>query len=522
MKPGVIIPFVLLFIVVVHGQWPYNPYKRTYGAIWPLPQEIQTSSKVWSINPESFKIVSDYQCDITTDAINRYIKRLFPIAHERLSHPTENVLEALYIIVQIICPIDFPSLKMDESYKLDVTRKTAVLKANEVWGALRGLESFSHMVYYNKTSGYQIRAEIVKDFPRFPHRGVLLDTARHFLSVNALKGNIDLMAQNKFNVFHWHMTDTESCPYSSRVLPKLDHGAYDDKHKYTIEEITDVIAYARLRGVRVIPEFDSPAHAGSWGKGYPNVLAKCFAEGSADSYEGGIVDPTNNETWDFLETLFQEVYKVFPDQFIHIGGDEANYWFEPCWENNKNISDFMKVSHICMPYFVQQIVKNETDLRFNQTDSKKEISLSCSLCDSIVHVWQGNSYYEMMEYMYRVTAAGKFAILSSCWYMDYSYGLNDWVLFYQCDPQGFAGSETQKALVLGGAAILWGEWVDETNMFPRLWPRTSAVAERLWSSPNLTKFPNDAWPRMVSRGYPVQPSYGPGFCDLEYRAKLPI
>lgn len=101
MKPGVIIPFVLLFIVVVHGQWPYNPYKRTYGAIWPLPQEIQTSSKVWSINPESFKIVSDYQCDITTDAINRYMKRLFPIAHERLSHPTEvNFIYFFKIIVK--------------------------------------------------------------------------------------------------------------------------------------------------------------------------------------------------------------------------------------------------------------------------------------------------------------------------------------------------------------------------------------------------------------------------------------
>lgn len=85
----------------------------------------------------------------------------------------------------------------------------------------------------------------------------------------------------------------------------------------------------------------------------------------------------------------QEVYKVFPDQFIHIGGDEANYWFEPCWENNKNISDFMKVSHICMPYFVQQIVKNEIDLRFNQTDSKKEISLSCSLCGDLIFSFMG-------------------------------------------------------------------------------------------------------------------------------------
>ncbi|VDN56865.1 unnamed protein product [Dracunculus medinensis] len=503
----------------VHGQWP-DPYKKTYGAIWPLPQNIQNSSKIWSIDPKNFKIESDYQCDIITNAIDRYTKRLFPISNKRLKisklkqNPqnalgaAKDQLGALHINILIACPSGFPPYNMDESYELDVTQKKAILSANEVrftsivWGALRGLESFSHMVYYNKTSGYQIRAEIVKDFPRFPHRGVLLDTSRHFLSVNALKGNIDLMAQNKFNVFHWHMTDTESCPYSSRVLPKLDHGAYDDKHKYTIEEITDVIAYARLRGIRVIPEFDSPAHVGSWGKGYPNILAKCYAEGFIiDSFKSSILDPTKDETWDFLETLFREVYQIFPDEFIHIGGDEAYYWSEPCWKNNKNISDFMK-----------EIFES-----------------GAQLMNSIIQVWQGNTYRERMEYMRRITDAGIFAILSSCWYLNDIASLRDWIIFYHCDPAEFDGSEAQKKLVLGGEAALWGEWVDETNIFARLWPRASAVAERLWSPSNFTTSAINSWPRlyemqcrMVSRGFSVQPGFGPGFCDIEHHITLPV
>ena len=107
---------------------------------------------------------------------------------------------------------------------------------------------------------YQVDATEIVDFPRFTHRGLLIDTARHFLSLKVLKETLDLMAQNKMNVLHWHMTDNSAFSYVSSLFPELSRfGAYQQyTHVYTPNDILQIIEYARMRGVRVIPEFDTP------------------------------------------------------------------------------------------------------------------------------------------------------------------------------------------------------------------------------------------------------------------------
>uniref|UniRef100_A0A0M3IDG3 Beta-hexosaminidase n=1 Tax=Ascaris lumbricoides TaxID=6252 RepID=A0A0M3IDG3_ASCLU len=550
--------------------WP-DPYSKTQGEIWPLPQHIERQETIWLLDPKTFVIHSASKCDIIEEAIKRYSMRMHtPDDDDSPRNITDqSALKSLEIVVEGGCPNGVPQLGMDESYKLNVTSSDAILKAVEVWGALRGLESFSHMVYYNASLGHMIRSAIIKDFPRFPHRGVLLDTSRHFLSTNVLKANIELMAQNKFNVFHWHIVDNEAFPYNSEALPSLSKGSYTPRHMYSLQEIKDIIAYARLRGVRVIVEFDTPGHMKSWGKGMPILLARCFDESGNETFDRSLIDPTIEDTWDVLLALFEEVFQVFLDNYVHLGGDETQFWIPNCWEHNRNITAFMSlyglktardleqwyftkliailngphreskkkfivwqevldmgievedaVAHVWKGSSYAEQMKEMNNVTasghyallsacwyldyistaadwfdYYKCEPQEVLDMGIEVEDAVAHVWKGSSYAEQMKEMNNVTASGHYALLSACWYLDYISTAADWFDYYKCEPQGFNGSRVQKSLVLGGEAALWGEWVDESNVVARLWPRASAVAERLWSDAEQTKEPTAAWPR---------------------------
>uniref|UniRef100_A0A914PDV9 beta-N-acetylhexosaminidase n=1 Tax=Panagrolaimus davidi TaxID=227884 RepID=A0A914PDV9_9BILA len=156
---------------------------------------------------------------------------------------------------------------MDESYTIQANSAIGIIVANQVWGGIRALETFSHLIFKDANGQWWLRSAIISDSPRFPHRGIMLDSSRHFLSINIIKRQIDLMAQNKMNVLHWHLTDSESFPYTSIIYPDLSaKGAYTPKHVYKIDQIKDIIEFSRFRGIRVIPEFDTPGHTGKSGK----------------------------------------------------------------------------------------------------------------------------------------------------------------------------------------------------------------------------------------------------------------
>ncbi|VDQ03973.1 unnamed protein product [Trichobilharzia regenti] len=161
------------------------------------------------------------------------------------------------------------------------------------------------------------------------------------------------MAMVKMNVFHWHITDDESFPFVSAIYPELsDRGAHHpQKCTYDEIEVSDLLEYARLRGVRIIPEFDTPgkeitidfkccqsdlhwlsqyflvAHTLSWGKAYPDLLTKCYDD-SKPNGQLGPLNPANDSTFDFLKNLFTEVTSRFHDKYIHLGGNEIDV---TCW-----------------------------------------------------------------------------------------------------------------------------------------------------------------------------------------------
>ncbi|XP_071322744.1 beta-hexosaminidase subunit beta isoform X2 [Trachinotus anak] len=509
-----------------------------YGTLWPLPQKVQISEVSFKLSSSSFRIVdakessAGQSCSLLQNAYRRYYEYMFggAAAEEQnqgkgwRTDPSELTELQVWITSPDSECDSYPGLTSDESYELSVNQPFAVLKAPKVWGALHGLETFSQLMYEDEYGAKSINSTTISDFPRFAHRGILLDTSRHFLPIKVILANLETMAMNKFNVFHWHIVDDPSFPYLSRTFPQLSQqGAYHPyTHVYTPADVKMVIEFARLRGIRVVPEFDTPGHTQSWGKGQKDLLTPCYS-GTKPSGTFGPVNPILNTTYDFMKQFFTEVSTVFPDAYVHLGGDEVDF---TCWKSNPDIKKFMDQQGFGQDYsklesfYIQKLLDIVTTTQKGYMIWQEVFDNGVKLKpDTVVHVWIGGGSNEEMS---KVTEAGYTTILSAPWYLDYiSYG-QDWQKYYKVEPLSFNGTEAQKKLVIGGEACLWGEYVDATNLTPRLWPRASAVAERLWSAKEVTDV-NDAFNRlsmhrcrMVERGIPAEPLFS-SYCPREYK-----
>ncbi|XP_008421770.1 beta-hexosaminidase subunit beta isoform X1 [Poecilia reticulata] len=514
----------------------FQPSK--YGSLWPLPQNVQISDVSLKLSSSSFSITDAKEsgagasCGLLQLAYRRYYEYIFGGAKKQKVNRSARAgpTDLLELQVWITSPDSecdgYPSVSSDESYELTVDQPIAVLKAPKVWGALHGLETFSQLVFEDEYGTKTINSTVISDFPRFAHRGILLDTSRHFLPVKAILTNLEIMAMNKFNVFHWHIVDDPSFPYLSRTFPNLSQkGAYHPyTHVYTPADVKMVIEFARLRGIRVVSEFDTPGHTQSWGKGQTDLLTPCYS-GSKPSGTFGPVNPILNSTYDFMTQFFKEISEVFPDAYIHLGGDEVSF---ECWQSNPDIQKFMEQQGFGKDYrklesfYIQKLLDIVAATNKGYIIWQEVFDNGVKLKpDTLIHIWKGTPQAYQSE-MARITSAGYKTLLSAPWYLNHiTYG-QDWPGFYKADPQDFQGTEEQKKLVIGGEACMWGEYVDATNLIPRLWPRASAVAERLWSAKEVTDT-GDAFSRLslhrcrlVERGIPAEP-LTPSFCLHEYK-----
>jgi len=547
--------------------WPVKPgpwVQQTRGEVWPKPKAQKPQRDFLALREKSFRfeIMSENihgPCDIIDAALTRYYKRVFPtsaadiVSHLDASNRRQRRREARREMkndssyrgfldsVQIVMNnkhgcAKHPSFDMDEQYEVRVNSPDEPGKAKiiafTVWGILRGLETFSQLVYASPDFGdslqYVVNGTQILDSPRFSHRGVMVDTARHYISTSVIKENLDLMEMNKFNVFHWHLTDDPSFPYVSRKFPDLSkHGAYNDKIAvYTQQNVAEIIEYARLRGIRVVSEFDTPGHTQSFEAGQPGLLTECYEAGNKTGNFGPF-NPTKKRVYAFVQEFFEEVTQVFPDKYLHLGGDEVDF---TCWRSNPEISEFMSKWNLTGDYhklesiYIQKLLdiissyptKNGYIVWQEVFDNGVQVKN-----DTIIHVWKGQWEWELSK----VTGAGLRAILSSPWYLNYiSYG-SDWSKYYMVEPLDFYGEESQKDLVMGGEACMWTEFVNSVNLTPRMWPRASAVAERLWSEASVRDLHEakariqEMECRMLQRGFPVEPINGPGFCDINWNAE---
>jgi hexosaminidase len=451
--------------------------------LMPMPVKVVRNPGQLRID-SSFRIVSSGTKDARVEA-----------AIERLSARVSRQagLSAVRLATKSILSVDcrqsspeFPVLGGDESYQLEVTADAAQLTAGTCTGALRGMETFAQLISPG-ADGYFAPAVHIEDRPRYPWRGLMLDVSRHWMPVAVVERNLDGMAAVKLNVFHWHLSDDQGFRVESQRWPKL-HQLGSDGNYYTQAQIRHIVAYARDRGIRVIPEFDLPGHATSWLVGYPELAS---APGPYQiERRWGIfeptMDPAREETYQFLDAFLDEIAPLFPDRFFHIGGDEVE---DTQWKRSAKIQAFARERGLSdsaqlHAYFnrrLQELLKKHGKTMVGWD----EVLAPGLASDTVIQSWRGpQSLSEAGRKGYR-------GILSSGYYLDHLLPTST---HYAVDP-GDGDS------ILGGEACMWSEYVSPESVDSRIWPRMAAIAERFWS-PREVKDVGSMYARMeaVSRG----------------------
>ena len=474
--------------------------------IWPLPQHFTYGSTraFLSVNFTIHCNVSNVTAIDT--AIARYTPIIFSHSARSQRSPMESMLTSLDIlVVNSTAPLQ---LGMDESYTLTVpapseSSASVTLAANTLWGAVRGLETFSQLVYFDFNAGrYYIDSApwSIVDYPRFTHRGVMLDVSRHFHPLASIRALIDSITHAKFNVLHLHLTDMQAFPYHSVSLPALSQAAYSPQEQYSYTDIADIVQYAAARAVRVVIETDMPGHASSWCAGYPGLCPTMNCTSP--------LDPSNELTFTVIESLMRELTSVAPDTLFHVGGDEVN---TDCWNNTAHVREWMAQRGFNLTealwYFTSRVQNITMSLGRTPVawDEVYDAFTTRMPRESIVHVWR------LTQLHINATNDGYRALLSVCvpWYLDSTSFT--WQMMYGTDPWDGIQDEAKRRLVLGGETALWSEEVDAGVLLNSVWPRAAAVAEKLWSAWEvddvLAAEPRYAWFRCLlnTRGVGAAP-----------------
>jgi len=483
---------LLLFVSIILSLLSYAQINNTFDLI-PAPAELKVNNNRVAID-QRFSISVNGNADkrIYAEA-SRFIRRLSSktgifLDNQHYVTPQDRNNISSTLLIKIHRPGKL-KLGEDESYSIETGTNQIVVTSTTDLGAIHALETLLQLVS-NDEKGYYFPGLSLHDSPRFAWRGLLLDVVLHFMPVDVVKRNLDGMAAMKMNVLHLHLSNDQGFRVESKIFPRLQQVASDGIY-YTQKDIHDIIDYADQRGIRIVPEFVVPAHTTAILTAYPE-FASIKRDYKLQRYFGvfdPVMDPTNEKLYPFLEKLFTEMSSLFPDKYFHIGGDENT---GKDWESSPHIRSFMKEKGM-KKYMDLQTYFNKRLLTIIRKTGKimmgwDEIFQPGIPKEIVIQSWRGNEdYYKSIKLGYK-------AILSYGYYIDliqpasYHY-LNDPI------PDSAKLTEKEKNLVLGGEATMWSELVTPATVDSRIWPRTAAIAERLWSS-NETKDVDDMYRRL--------------------------
>ena len=444
--------------------------------LMPVPANVQMGNGSLKIDAGFTVAINGHTDARLTGAAERFVERLSKQTGLLMAMRPVNGTKATLVVHVDHDSKQVQELGEDESYVLEVAPSGASLTAPTDLGALHGLQTFLQLVSVSP-DGFVAPAVIIKDTPRFPWRGLMIDAARHFIPLEVLRRNIDGMEAVKMNVFHWHLSENQGFRVESRKFPKL-HEMGSNGLYYTQDEIRGLIAYARERGIRVVPEFDLPGHSTAWFVGHPELASgpgPFTIERKWGVFDPAF-DPTNDKVYKFLDEFIGEMAKLFPDHFFHVGGDEVN---GKAWDANPKIQEFIR-AHDLKGNAGLQLYFNKKLQGIVSKHGKSMVGWDEVLDptlpkDIVIQSWRGQaSLAEAAKQGYR-------GILSNGYYLDLGWSA---ARHYAVDPMSDAAaglSAEEKQRILGGESCVWSEYVNAENIDSRIWPRNAAIAERLWS-----------------------------------------
>ncbi|OXA43476.1 Chitooligosaccharidolytic beta-N-acetylglucosaminidase [Folsomia candida] len=440
------------------------------------------------------------------------------------------------------------TLGTDESYTLALTVSadgktvTADISAVTFFGARHGLETLSQLIAYDEDLDVLqiVNTANIVDKPVYLYRGLGLDTSRNFFSLDSIKKVIDGLSYNKMNIFHWLISNSQSFPMEVAGRPQFTaYGAYSKNKIYSLANMREIVAYAKPRGVKIVPEFNGPSHAGfgwEWGPsaGMGNLVV-CL---NADPWYDYCLEPpcgqlniVNNYVYELLGEIYTSMLGIFDNDLFHMGGDEVHM---NCYNTTKEITDWMAENGTStdMDGFVSLLGsftskahdklvaassnKDITGILWTSELTHREyISQYLDPTKYAIQIWTETFHADtpaMINDGYRVIFSNYDALYLDCglsawvgtghtWCSPYK----EWQLIYDHSPHFIYANATNSTAadealadgrLLGGEAVLWVEQADDQAYESRLWPRGAALGERLWSDP-MTGWA-DAEHRMVT------------------------
>ena len=325
---------------------PISEEDRAAIKLMPLPAELKLGSGEFFLDTD----LSHEFTALSTPRLKRTLERFYKKLGIQTGMEMGNGTSRVLILECSGSEQAYPSLEDNESYTLKVSEKKIHVTAPQETGIIYALETLLQLVS-QKEGQWVIPVAEIEDQPRYPWRGLMIDACRHWIPKEVILRNLDAMGALKMNVFHWHLTESQAFRIESRLYPRL-HAMGSHGDFYTQEDIREVVEFAADRGIRVIPEFDVPGHTAAWFVGHPE-LASAPGPYELDTGMMGVqptMDPTRDETYHFLDSFLGEMTGLFPDEYLHIGGDEV---VPTQWNESHDIQAYMKDHKLEDPHALQ-------------------------------------------------------------------------------------------------------------------------------------------------------------------------
>ena len=420
---------VAWFVFLKPDPPPINVNDRAQINLMPLPAELKLSKGVFVLGTELSHMLTGKSGPRTEEALSRFYSKLKQVTGT--GHGSGSGQQMILHCSQE--EISYPSQTDDESYSIRITGNKIKVEAQSSTGIMYALESLLQLV--REEGGQWVLPQLnLEDTPRYPWRGLMIDVCRHWIPKEVILRNLDAMASVKMNVLHLHLTEAQGFRIESKKYPKL-HEMGSAGNYYTQEDIREIIDYAADRAIRVVPEFDVPGHTKAWFVGHPELASGPGPYQLDSSMMGSspAMDPTRDEVYDFLDVFLGEMSVLFPDEYLHIGGDEV---VPTQWNENPDIQAFMREnsladSHELQAYFNQRLQKI--------VSAHDKIMLGW---DEILHpelppdgiavqIWRNQ------ESLWESARLGYPAILSAGYYLDHKQSAS---FHYQVDPTIIPGA----------------------------------------------------------------------------------